>query len=198
MDLASLTSVRTFAADLVARIEAGTLPPFPAVVCNAGVQAGASMTTTEDGYESTFGVNHLAHFLLVEQLRPVLTAPARVVVVASDAHDPASKAGVAVPAWSTAQELAHGTLGAAAATGQRSGDVTGGCVSVSAGHRVVGRWPASPEEFGHRGALSGGISAAFQGRQRCVPASIRCTRRGARSARAAGCSRKRARLRITA
>ncbi|MEG9248194.1 SDR family NAD(P)-dependent oxidoreductase [Arthrobacter sp. Soc17.1.1.1] len=115
VDLASLESVSTFATDLVARITAGTLPPFQAVVCNAGVQAGASMTTTEDGYESSFGVNHLAHFFLVEQLRPVLTAPARVVVVASDTHDPAMKAGVPVPAWSTAQELAYGKLGASAA-----------------------------------------------------------------------------------
>jgi len=115
VDLASLASVRTFTTDIVTRITAGTLPPLQAVVCNAGVQAGASMTTTEDGYESTFGVNHLAHFLLVEQLRPVLTAPARVVVVASDTHDPAMKAGVPVPSWSTAQELAHGTLGASAA-----------------------------------------------------------------------------------
>jgi len=111
VDLASLAAVRTFAADLVLRITAGTLPPFHAVVCNAGVQAGASMTTTEDGFESSFGVNHLAHFLLVEELRPVLTAPARVVVVASYTHDPAMKAGVPVPAWSTARELAHGTLG---------------------------------------------------------------------------------------
>jgi len=111
VDLASLAAVRTFAADLVSRVTAGTLPPFHAVVCNAGVQAGTSMTTTEDGFESSFGVNHLAHFLLIEELRPVLAAPARVVVVASDTHDPAMKAGVPVPAWSTARELAHGTLG---------------------------------------------------------------------------------------
>ena len=116
VDLASLASVRTFATDLVARVNEGTVPPFQAVVCNAGVQAGASMTRTTDGFESSFGVNHLAHFLLVEQLRPVLTAPARVVVVASDTHDPAMKAGVPVPAWSTAREIANGTLGASANT----------------------------------------------------------------------------------
>ena len=114
VDLASLAAVRTFAADIGARVATGQLPPFQAVVCNAGVQAGASMTTTEDGFESSFGVNHLAHFLLVDLLQPVLTAPARIVVVASDTHDPGAKAGVPVPAWNTPWELAHGVLGPAA------------------------------------------------------------------------------------
>ena len=111
VDLASLDSVRAFALDLTTRIQDGALPPLAAVVCNAGVQAGASMTTTVDGFESSFGVNHLAHFLLVEQLRPVLASPARVVVVASDTHDPAAKVGVPVPAWNDPRDLAQGKLG---------------------------------------------------------------------------------------
>ena len=54
---------------------------------NAGLVLG-SRSVTEDGYETTFQVNHLGHFLLTELLRDrlVASAPSRIVVVASDAH----------------------------------------------------------------------------------------------------------------
>jgi NAD(P)-dependent dehydrogenase (short-subunit alcohol dehydrogenase family) len=80
------------------------------------VQAGTSMTRTADGFESTFGVNHLGHFLLVNELLPVLQPPARVVVVASDTHDPAQKIRIPDPAWNDVQALARGELGPAAAS----------------------------------------------------------------------------------
>jgi NAD(P)-dependent dehydrogenase (short-subunit alcohol dehydrogenase family) len=115
VDLASLTSVRAFAVALTTRLDSGDLPRLQALVCNAGVQAGTSLTTTADGFESTFGVNHLAHFLLVQELLPVLRPPARIVVVSSDTHDPAKKTPVPVPAWNNTQELARGELGPAAA-----------------------------------------------------------------------------------
>jgi NAD(P)-dependent dehydrogenase (short-subunit alcohol dehydrogenase family) len=80
------------------------------------VQAGTAQTKTADGFESTFGVNHLGHFLLVTELLPVLRPPARVAVVASGVHDPAQKAGVPVPAWNDAHALARGELGPSAAS----------------------------------------------------------------------------------
>jgi NAD(P)-dependent dehydrogenase (short-subunit alcohol dehydrogenase family) len=116
LDLASLASVRTFAAELAGRVRSCEIPPLHALVCNAGVQAGTSLTRTADGFESTFGVNHLGHFLLVSELRPILKAPARVVVVASDTHDPALKVGVPAPAWNSAPALARGELGPAGAS----------------------------------------------------------------------------------
>lgn len=83
LDLASLTSVREFAAAVSER-----LPALDVLVNNAGV-AMKDRTETADGFETTFGVNHLGHFLLTNLLRPNLAAAAdggRVVVVASDAH----------------------------------------------------------------------------------------------------------------
>ncbi|PRX96536.1 SDR family NAD(P)-dependent oxidoreductase [Allonocardiopsis opalescens] len=112
MDLSSLASVREFAAALTGRVESGSIPRPHALVCNAGVQMGTKLTRTADGFEATFGVNHLGHFALVNALLPVLKAPARVVVTSSGTHDPAN-AGPS-PAWSSAQALARGELGPSA------------------------------------------------------------------------------------
>lgn len=114
LDLASLASIRTFAADLAGRLETGALPPLHGLVCNAGVNTGATRTVTADGFESTFGVNHLGHFLLVNLLLGVLQPPARIAVVASGVHDPALKGGAPAPAWNHPAALARGELGPAA------------------------------------------------------------------------------------
>jgi NAD(P)-dependent dehydrogenase (short-subunit alcohol dehydrogenase family) len=96
------------------------------LVCNAGVQAGTKLTVTADGFESTFGINHLGHFLFVNLLLPHLSIPARIAVVASGTHDPANKLPVPPPpAWNDPELLAKGKLGPAAikdspfASGQR-------------------------------------------------------------------------------
>jgi NAD(P)-dependent dehydrogenase (short-subunit alcohol dehydrogenase family) len=82
LDLADLASVRACAAELCDRYDR-----LDVLVDNAGLVM-ARRTLTADGFETTFGVNHLGHFaltgLLLERLRA--SAPARVVVVASQAH----------------------------------------------------------------------------------------------------------------
>jgi NAD(P)-dependent dehydrogenase (short-subunit alcohol dehydrogenase family) len=102
LDLASLASVRSFAATFAAR----GWPPLRALVCNAGVQGVSGITYTQDGFESTFGVNHLGHFLLTHLLLKHLTAPARIVVVSSDTHDPVRHTGMPMPHFTTAEALA--------------------------------------------------------------------------------------------
>lgn len=115
LDLASFQSIKDFAAEIASRLDSGTLPPLRGLVCNAGLNPGATRTTTVEGFETTFGVNHLGHFLLVDLLRPTLVPPARIAVVASGVHDPAQKTGVPAPAWNAPGELAHGRLGPASA-----------------------------------------------------------------------------------
>lgn len=82
LDLASLDSVRRFAAEL-----AETRPPLDLLINNAGIMAPPRLETV-DGFELQFGVNHLGHFALTALLMPsLLEAPAgRVVSVTSFAR----------------------------------------------------------------------------------------------------------------
>ncbi|PAV59743.1 hypothetical protein WR25_20915 isoform A [Diploscapter pachys] len=61
--------------------------PLHALILNAGV-FGPEQKVTIDGFETTHGVNHVAHQLLIRELLPVLrqSAPSRIVVVASHSH----------------------------------------------------------------------------------------------------------------
>jgi NAD(P)-dependent dehydrogenase (short-subunit alcohol dehydrogenase family) len=103
VDLASLASVRRFAQDYAQR----DLPPLRAVICNAGIQIVSGTTYTEDGFETTFAVNHLGHFLLVNLLLRHLVAPARVVFVSSGTHDPAQRTAMPAPHYRDTKSLAY-------------------------------------------------------------------------------------------
>ncbi len=82
LHLDDLASVRSFAAGLRDDLER-----LDVLINNAGVSLSTRRETV-DGNELMFGVNHLGHFLLVEELGDLLraSAPARIVIVASDAH----------------------------------------------------------------------------------------------------------------
>lgn len=82
LDLASLAGVRAFAAEFIAGH-----PRLDVLIENAGLML-SERSETVDGFETTFGVNHLGHFVLTHELLPLLkaSAPARIVVLASDAH----------------------------------------------------------------------------------------------------------------
>jgi len=81
LDLADLESVRSCADSFLEPYE-----PLHVLVNNAGV--GGARGLTRQGFELTFGTNHLGHFALTQLLldRLVSSAPSRVVTVASDAH----------------------------------------------------------------------------------------------------------------
>src|SRR5204862_3133316 len=78
----SQAEIRRLAAELCDRY-----PAIHVLVNNAGV-VNLRRSTTVDGIETVFAVNHLAYFLLSHLLLPCLraSAPARIVNVASDAH----------------------------------------------------------------------------------------------------------------
>lgn len=109
LDLESLDAVRAFVRDWPGR----GLPPLHALVCNAGTMVVTGTHRTADGYEVTFAVNHLAHVMLAELLRPHLAEPARIVFVSSDTHDPARPHGFPAPRLASTHDLAR----AADATG---------------------------------------------------------------------------------
>ncbi len=102
LDLASQASVRQFVQDFIA----GERPPLQAIVCNAGVQIVSDTLYTEDGFEMTFGVNHLGHFLLVNLLLPQLSDRSRIVFVSSDTHNPEANTGMPNPQYQSAELLA--------------------------------------------------------------------------------------------
>ena len=103
LDLMSLASVRAFAQAYTGR----NLPPLRGVVLNAGIQIVRGTTHTEDGFEATFGVNHLGHFLLANLLLPQISAPGRIVFVSSGTHDPDQWTGMPAPQLLDAESLAN-------------------------------------------------------------------------------------------
>jgi NAD(P)-dependent dehydrogenase (short-subunit alcohol dehydrogenase family) len=83
--LARLASVRSFAATIEERLGGASID---GLVLNAGIQFGDVDQRTADGFEATFAVNHLAHYLLLRLLMPRLASGAAVVITTSDTHDP--------------------------------------------------------------------------------------------------------------
>ncbi|KAL8905169.1 MAG: hypothetical protein Q9207_002796 [Kuettlingeria erythrocarpa] len=87
MDLNSLDSVRAAARDVLSKTKTLNI-----LINNAGIMAVPNFEKTADGFESQFGTNHLAHFLLFELLKPILLASStpemnsRVVSLSSSGH----------------------------------------------------------------------------------------------------------------
>lgn len=81
LDLGDLASVRTCAEELLARNV-----PFDGLINNAGL--AGQRGKTKDGFELTFGTNHLGHYLFTRMLLPRLQAAgeARIVNVSSKSH----------------------------------------------------------------------------------------------------------------
>jgi NAD(P)-dependent dehydrogenase (short-subunit alcohol dehydrogenase family) len=82
LELGSFSSIREFVAHVL-----GHYPKIDVLINNAGLMPVA-YSHTEDGYETTFGVNFLGPFLLTQLLleRLIQSAPARIIHVSSVAH----------------------------------------------------------------------------------------------------------------
>ena len=104
LDLTRLDAVRGFAGTVRERLGDTRID---ALVLNAGLIRPDDTGRTADGYETTFVVNHLAHYLLLRLLIPALADHARVVLTTSGTHDPATGASLATPRHADAALLAH-------------------------------------------------------------------------------------------
>ncbi|WP_437288255.1 SDR family oxidoreductase [Sorangium sp. So ce406] len=82
LDLASKASILSFGERFRA-----TRDRLDLLVNNAGVWS-RSRSTTRDGIEATFGVNHVGTWLLTKELLPLLkqSAPSRIVILSSKLH----------------------------------------------------------------------------------------------------------------
>lgn len=109
LDLFFLASVRSFPNTLAAMNIAGV----DALVLNAGGinMKAKSLDFTEDGFEQTFQLNFLGHFVLANLVIEKMNSGSRIVFVSSDLHDPAATrmGKVMPPQYGPVMDLAHGT-----------------------------------------------------------------------------------------
>jgi len=103
LDLSKQASVRGFVEDFRKR----PLPPLAGIICNAGIQNIAAPARTAEGYETTFAVNHLGHYLLARLMLPDLAPGACIIFVSSGTHDPKQKSGLPEPRYESAEAVAH-------------------------------------------------------------------------------------------
>jgi len=82
-DFSSLQAAKTFAEEVKTKE-----PALQILINNVGTYA-LEFQVSQDGYELTFAVNHLAPFLLTLALLPVLqhNSPARIITVVSSGHN---------------------------------------------------------------------------------------------------------------
>lgn len=103
LDLASLQSIRDFETAFAALQN----PCISTLINNAGIQNVGETKYTKDGFEETFGVNHLGSFALTQLLLRYMAKDARITFTASGTHDPKQKTGMPAPVYTNANELAH-------------------------------------------------------------------------------------------
>ncbi len=104
LDLTQLDQVRAFSAAVGQKLGATEIN---ALVLNAGLQCPDADARTPDGFETTFAVNHLAHYLLLRLLLPRLAPGAVVVLTTSGTHDPAEGKIIPPPRHANARLLAY-------------------------------------------------------------------------------------------
>ncbi|MEQ8413476.1 MAG: SDR family NAD(P)-dependent oxidoreductase [Imperialibacter sp.] len=105
LDLTSLQSIRDFKTAF-ANLESKGIS---ALINNAGIQNIGKTQYTKDGYEITFGVNHVAPLYLTLLLLPFLEKNGSIVFTASGVHDPKQKTPISIPIFQNAKSLAYPT-----------------------------------------------------------------------------------------
>lgn len=113
LDLFSLASVRRVPEVL----DAMRVSALDGLILNAGGinMKAKTLEFSDDGFERTFQLNFLGHFLLANLLIKQMAEPARIIFVSSDLHDPAAtKMGKLMPPkYGPVEDLARGSSTAA-------------------------------------------------------------------------------------
>ncbi len=102
LNLASLQSIR----DFKVKFSKLSNPVIVSLVNNAGLQNINKTAYTEDGFEITFGTNHLGGFYLTLLLLPYIEQNGSITFTASDTHDPEAKTGIEPPVYTNGKDLA--------------------------------------------------------------------------------------------
>jgi len=103
LDLASLQSVR----DFQTAFSKLPNPQIAALINNAGIQVVGETKYTKDGFESTFGTNHLGGFYLTLLLMPFIVKNGSITFTASGTHDPKQKTGMPAPEFTSPHLFAY-------------------------------------------------------------------------------------------
>ena len=108
VDLSSLKSVKAFCEAFLAKFDR-----LDSLMLNAGIMH-PPFTLTEDGLESQFAVNHLAHFYMTKLLLPLVkaSAPATIVSVSSNGHFGTYSEGVKLNVESLNDEGSYNSIAA--------------------------------------------------------------------------------------
>jgi NAD(P)-dependent dehydrogenase (short-subunit alcohol dehydrogenase family) len=115
LDLSNLANVRSF----LTRWQDSQLPPIQALLLNAALQFPGGVAYSVDGFEKTFAISHIGHFLLFSLLRPYFTRNARIVITSSATHDPLQQTGMPEAQYDSAEQLAHPTTESALVPGRQ-------------------------------------------------------------------------------
>ncbi|WP_204038492.1 SDR family NAD(P)-dependent oxidoreductase [Micromonospora qiuiae] len=103
VDLSKMDSVRSFASAVQERLQGSEID---ALVLNAGLSLHDHHRTS-DGFETTFAINHLSHYLLLRLLLPHIARNGLVTLTTSATHDPAAKTILPPPRHADARLLAY-------------------------------------------------------------------------------------------
>ncbi|MDJ1494982.1 SDR family NAD(P)-dependent oxidoreductase [Cytophagaceae bacterium DM2B3-1] len=104
LNLKSVRSVKEFSSAVISTIENKKID---VLICNAGISIPTVDTKTEDGFETTFAVNHLAHFLLIDLLKLNLADTTKIILTTSGTHNPDEGSRVAPPKHANIYWLAY-------------------------------------------------------------------------------------------
>ncbi|MFD8719163.1 SDR family NAD(P)-dependent oxidoreductase [Streptomyces sp. NPDC059629] len=155
-DLASLAEIRRAVGEILRGLDTGYLPPLGGYLGNAGLTVTTTGKLTTDGYEMTFGVNVLSHYLLVRELLPRFTGPGWIVLTSSDCHFGQFRytLGATPPRWETPERLATPRAGGAREAGRAYATSKLGVIYLT--HALARRLPESVGVYSYNPALVAG------------------------------------------